>query len=312
MPDILTSDEIKSLKQITKGIYSRYSTVDGREIKPYDFRCHSSITKKSLQLLENIDKGYASKVGRIFTTKFQIIANVSFKQILEATYADYLYKNKEDFATFQCACGDLNMQVDMSLPLASLFIDKLTGTDGTQFQSRLEMSEIDTAILSNTANLLISTFASSIPHCSNISPSISVSPLESKSQLKDRENTIISSFKIQMGGRTGQFNIILPQTSIERMFPDESKNTQELAKKQYTPKEVKNIISESIEDVPIECTAILGKTTLTTNDIINLQKGDIIRLDGNCDTSIEFWVANKQAYIAKLGQAGRNVGIILT
>ena len=52
-------------------------------------------------------------------------------------------------------------------------------------------------------------------------------------------------------------------------------------------------------DVPIK--AVLGRSTLSVNDFLNLQVGDCIRLDSKVDTDMDVYVGNIKKFTALPG-----------
>ena len=52
-------------------------------------------------------------------------------------------------------------------------------------------------------------------------------------------------------------------------------------------------------DVPIK--AVLGKTQISVNDFVNLQVGDIIRLDSGVDDDLKVYVGNLEKFTALPG-----------
>ena len=63
-------------------------------------------------------------------------------------------------------------------------------------------------------------------------------------------------------------------------------------------------------DVPVK--AVLGKSSLSVNDFINLQVGDIIRLDSRIDEELKIYVGNIKKFTALPGASGDNYAVRIT
>lgn len=63
-------------------------------------------------------------------------------------------------------------------------------------------------------------------------------------------------------------------------------------------------------DVPVK--ALLGKSTITVNDFVNLQVGDIIRLDTSETDEMDVYVGNIKKFKAMPGKNGENYAVRVT
>ena len=64
------------------------------------------------------------------------------------------------------------------------------------------------------------------------------------------------------------------------------------------------------EDVPIK--AVLGKSTISVSDFLNLQVGDCIRLDSRVDTDMEVYVGNIKKFTALPGTEKDSYAVQIT
>ena len=63
-------------------------------------------------------------------------------------------------------------------------------------------------------------------------------------------------------------------------------------------------------EVPLK--AYLGKSTITVNDFVNLQQGDIIKLSTKADDALEVYVGNIKKFMAVPGKSGDNYAVRVT
>ena len=63
-------------------------------------------------------------------------------------------------------------------------------------------------------------------------------------------------------------------------------------------------------DVPVK--AILGRSQVSVNDFLNLQVGDIIRLDSRVDSEMDVFVGNIQKFKALPGSSKDNYAVRIT
>ena len=71
-------------------------------------------------------------------------------------------------------------------------------------------------------------------------------------------------------------------------------------------------IEALISRVQIPIKAVLGNSSLSVDDFINLQVGDIVRLDRNVDDDLSIYVGNIKKFTALPGAAGNNYAVRIT
>ena len=107
-------------------------------------------------------------------------------------------------------------------------------------------------------------------------------------------------------------NICLPYLTLESVM--DKLNTQywfstmqDHDEQQYT-----ETIESLISKAPIPVKAILGNSTISVNDFVNLQMGDIIRLDSKVDEELDVYVGNIKKFTALPGASGDYYAVRVT
>ena len=71
---------------------------------------------------------------------------------------------------------------------------------------------------------------------------------------------------------------------------------------------IERLISKA--QIPIK--AVLGNSSISVDDFINLQVGDIIRLDRNIEDDLSIYVGNIKKFAALPGATGNNYAVRIT
>jgi flagellar motor switch protein FliM len=71
-------------------------------------------------------------------------------------------------------------------------------------------------------------------------------------------------------------------------------------------------IEALISKAPIPIKAVLGNSTISVNDFIGLQRGDIIRLDTKVDQEMNIYVGNMKKFTALPGASGDGYAVRVT
>jgi flagellar motor switch protein FliM len=69
------------------------------------------------------------------------------------------------------------------------------------------------------------------------------------------------------------------------------------------------VIETALSKAKIPVRAILGKSTISVNDFINLQMGDIIRLNSKVDEELEVYVGSIKKFEALPGASGDSYAV---
>ena len=102
----------------------------------------------------------------------------------------------------------------------------------------------------------------------------------------------------------------LSLTMILFQFMDKAMNYSNLQEKDETV--YADTIESLISRVQIPIKAVLGNSSISVDDFINLQVGDIIRLDREVDSDLNVYVGNIKKFTALPGATGNNYAVRIT
>lgn len=103
-----------------------------------------------------------------------------------------------------------------------------------------------------------------------------------------------------------QMHIVLPCSKLQPIVATVSN------KKKLTPEQVKNMILEHAKQLPVEITARFAETELKFEQILALQKGDVLMLDKKITEPVELIVEGKTRYLAHTAKCGGKLAVKIT
>ncbi len=120
------------------------------------------------------------------------------------------------------------------------------------------------------------------------------------------------TLNIRLGEVEGLMNICLPYMTLEPVMDNlNTKNwyasLQEKDEHQYS-----ETIEALIARAPMPIKAVLGKSAISVNDFLGLQRGDIIRLNTRADEELNVYVGNIRKFTALPGESGDNYAVRIT
>lgn len=319
MNDILTQEEIDNLlKNIEDGKWDEGQGESEQEqtAKRYDFARPSKFSKEHLRTLEIIFEHY----GRLLSTNLPAYlrknVQVEVMNSEAVAYSEFsnALSNPVILAIINFAPLEGNIVIELADGLGYAIIDRLLGGGGTPLEKSRDFSEIELTLLERImnicTNLLVEPWASVI----EIEPRLE--KIETNSQfaqiISPTEMISLINMNIQIGNIEGLMNVCIPYSCIEPII--DKLNT----KYWYSTMQVKDdkiykqAIEAAIVKAKIPVRAILGKSTISVNDFINLQPGDIIRLNTKVEDELNIFVGNIRKFTALPGASSEVYAVRLT
>ncbi len=319
MGDVLSQNEIDNLlAALSSGELDADEMKDtgARQVKNYDFARPSKFSKEHLRTLEIIFEHY----GRLLSTHLPAYLRKNIQvEVMNSeaiTYSEFSNALSNPvllgIINFSPLEGNIIMEVADNLGYA--IVDRMLGGGGVPLEKSRDFTEIELIILQrviNTCtNLLIEPWQSVL----NLSPRLE--RIETNSQfaqiISPSEMTSIITMSIKIGTVEGLMNVCIPYVCVEPVI--DKLNT----KYWYSTMQVKDdgIYKEAIEaaiskaKIPIK--AVLGKSAISVNDFVNMQVGDIIRLNTKVDDEMNVFVGNLRKFTALPGASSDAYAVRLT
>lgn len=308
MGDVLSQSEIDNLlAALSSGELDADEMKESSEkqVKNYDFARPSKFSKDHLRTLEIIFENYGRLLSTNLPAYFRKSVQVEVMNSEAITYSEFAnaLSNPVILGIVNFSPLEGNIIIEVADNLGYAIIDRMLGGGGQPLEKSRDFTEIELIILErvlNTCtNLLIEPWQSVV----DIKPRLE--KIETNSQfaqiISPSEMTSIITMNIQIGNVEGLMNICIPYTCVEPVI--DKLNT----KYWYSTMQVKDdgMYQEAIESViskaKIPIRALLGKSTVSVNDFVNLQPGDIIRLDTKVDDELDIYVGNIKKFTALPG-----------
>ena len=318
MGDILSQSEIDALlKQLNSGEYDANELQDTAEKKVtvYDFARPAKFSKDHLRTLVNIFEHY----GRLLSTNLPgyLRKNVQVEVMnSEAViYSEFMnaLSNPVLLGVVNFSPLKGNIIIEWGSQLGFAIVDRMLGGAGTTLDITREFSEIELAIIerifANCVNLLREPWKNVL----SIEPRLE--RMETNTQfaqfISPSEMIAIVSISIKIGEVEGLMTVCLPYITLEPIM--DKLNTRFWFSTLSEKDPSYEIALESmLKKTAIPVVTELGRSTISVNDFVNLQKGDIIRLNTKIDDELDVYVGNIKKFKALPGSASDKYAVRVT
>ena len=316
MSEVLSQNEIDNLLQaLSSGELDVEEMKDNgeKQIKNYDFARPSKFSKEHLRTLEIVFEHY----GRLISTNLPVYLRKNIQvEVMNSeavTYSEFSNALSNPvvhgIVNFSPLKGSVILEIASNL--AYTMVDRMLGGSGEPLAKVRDFSEIELLIIERIMGVCVDLLREPWENVVDLHPRLE--RIETNSQfaqiISPSEMIAIITINVKIGDVEGLMNICLPYLTLEPVM--DKLNTkywystmQEKDEQRYT-----EAIETLISKAPIPVKAILGNSTISVNDFMNLQVGDIVRLDTKVDQELDVYVGNIRKFTALPGASGDDYAV---
>jgi flagellar motor switch protein FliM len=182
-------------------------------------------------------------------------------------------------------------------------IDRILGGPGFGLKNMRDFSEIEKILLERVLSQMLSYLPEAWENVIKIKPRME--KLETNSQfaqiMSPNDMIALVMLKIKIGSSEGHLNFCLPHLVLEPIM-DKLKTSFWFNKQEKDGLDAyKGRVEEELEKTFVPLSAVIGRTNIMVSDFVNLQRGDIIKLDSYVNSDLEIRVGNLSKFYAKPG-----------
>lgn len=319
MGEVLSQNEIDSLlKALSSGELDvdEIKDSDKKQVKNYDFARPVKFSKEHLRTLEIIFEHYARLLSTNLPVYLRKTVQVEVMSSETVTYSEFAnaLSNPVLLGIVNFTPLQGNIIIDIAENVGYTIVDRMLGGQGAPLDKVREFSEIELLILERIYNVCVNLLIEPWSSVCELSPRLE--RIETNSQfaqiISPTEMIALVTLNIKIGEVEGLINVCLPYMTLESIMDNlNTKNwyasLQEKDEQQYS-----DTIEALISRAPMPIKAVLGNSTISVNDFVGLQRGDIIRLDTKVDEELDVYVGNIRKFAALPGASGDNYAVRIT
>lgn len=276
-----------------------------KKAKKYDFRNPQKISKEQLRTLEVMHENFGRYMQTFLTGYLRTTVEVDILTVDQFAYNEF--SNAISTPAFLAIVNfhPLNGQMLFEIANNVIFtaIDKLTGGDGKEEGTFKTYTEIEIELLSNMMNKLMVDYARSWENVIELNPlldKIEVNP-QFAQIAPPNETIVLITMELKIGGSDGLLNICLPYILLEPIIDKLNTRFWFSGSRDKDLEKSKEVITDRIKRTKVPVVAELGNTVITINEFLNLNIGDVLRLDTNEKSDINIRVGSNVKFKGSIG-----------
>lgn len=319
MGEVLSQNEIDNLlKQLSSGELDmeEYADEPSQKVKDYDFARPAKFSKEHLRTLEIIFEHF----GRLVSTNLPayLRKNVQMEVVNSeaVTYSEFTnaLSNPVLFGIINFEPLQGNIVIELASNLGYAIVDRMLGGTGEPLEKIRDYSEIELSILERIFTICVNLLREPWKNVVEIEPRLE--RIETNSQfaqiISPSEMIAIVTINMKIGDVVGLMNICLPFITLEDVMDKLNTKYWYSTMQKTEDNAYFDLIETAISKAQIPLKAVLGTSTISVNDFVNLQKGDIIKVNKQYEEELDIYVGNMLKFKALPGSASENYAVKIT
>ena len=198
-----------------------------------------------------------------------------------------------------------NIIIELEANLGYTIVDRMLGGFGLPLEKSRDFSEIELVIIERIFTVITNLLSEPWANVVKVEPRLV--RIETNSQfaqiISPGETVVVITLKVKIGDVEGRMSICLPYNCLESVI--DKLNTKYWYSTMQTSDNIhyQDVIEVAIAKARIPIRVVLGRSSISLNDLINMQKGDIIKLDSKVSDELNVYVGNIKKFTALPGSS---------
>lgn len=312
MKQVLTQQEIDSLlNALNSGEIDPDTLKDEEEknkVKTYDFRRPIKLSKEYINTLYMIFENFSKLAGNLMSTQVRTNVNMKIGAVEQISFDEFIRStpNPTLMGIFRSKPLSGTQVLEVNPHFCEQYIELVCGGFESNYSKRMSKKEkftdIELSLMEELVSNILKSYEAAWSEIIEINTFIDL--IETNPQmvqnLSPNEPVILASFIVEIFSEKSFINLCIPYISIESIMDKLSfKNWFDFEKESV--EENKENISERLMSSDVNLEVSLGKSSITINDFLQLEEGDILQLDMKTNDPLKMYVEDKLHYLVKPG-----------
>jgi flagellar motor switch protein FliM len=318
MAEVLSQQEIDLLLNNVKGGQGQVPAQSSdKEVIPFDFRLPNRITKSQLRTFRTIHENFGESFASFLVSKLQTIVSINVTSVDQIYYSEYILSVSKPYClfTFEINNYDVKGVLELNIDLALNLVDRLLGGNGKGTKQNKIITPIEQKVLSVIVERIMQDLKKGWQIVDDMDfkidkfePDIDFAQITSAN-----ESVLVISFEILIGEQSYLMNLCFATFSFDSILAKLSKQSfSSIRRSKYQDDSSRDVISKHLYQMSLPVVVEFGTAKISMDELINLQKGDIIKLDTNINYEHPVKIHNKVLFAGRAGVVNNHKAIKIT
>lgn len=324
MTEVLSQSEIDALlSAISSGenldrIDTRKVEVERRKIKMYDFKRPDKFSKDQIRMLQMMHENFARVATTSLSAQLRTLVGVHVASVDQLTYEEFIrsVSNPSTLAIvgMDPLKGSSILEIDPSITFT--IIDRLFGGPGENPKNlNRDLTDIELSVMEGIMVRILGNLRESWSQVIDLRPrlgSIETNP-QFAQIVPPNDMVVLITLETKVADVEGMMNFCIPYITMEPIISKFSAQYLYASIRRGSTSENLKIFKEKLQNIFVEISAELGEIEVPLEDVLNLQKGDVIKLTETKITDpVVLKIANRKKFTCRPGISGSRMAIQIT
>ncbi|KAB8138746.1 flagellar motor switch protein FliM [Gracilibacillus oryzae] len=255
-----------------------------KKVKVYDFKRALRFSKDQIRSISRIHDNFARLLSTYFSAQLRTYVDIDVASVDQIPYEEFIRSipTMTILNVYSVAPLDGRIIFEFNPNIAYAMLDRILGGKGNSVNKIDTLTEIETTLMSQLFEKALDNLQEAWGTVAEIDPILEdfeVNP-QFLQLVSPNETVVVVSLNTTIGESSGMINICIPHVVLEPIIPKLSVHywMQNENPKERKPEEYESI-SRNIKKAPMNLSVVLGKSSITVEELLFLDKEDTILLD---------------------------------
>ena len=282
-----------------------------KKIKDYNFKNPDKFSKDHLRVLGSIHEHFCRQVSLSLNSTLRMPIEFSVANVQQLTYGDFVESMPEDLITGVLNMYPLVTQFCMGIErhLIGAMLDRFLGGSGVSNLSTDELTDVEVGIIKDTLKRILHFLPEGWQALIPATDEVELVALETSPQSAQiaapSDIVALITMNVEIGSDLGLMSVCLPYAALEDIILTLTRQSS-YRNDRMSSDDSKDIVIGKLANSSLPIKIVLARGELNLNEVMDLQKGDIIKLNTNLDEKSEIWIGDELKYEGSPGQVSNN------
>ncbi|MBB5323665.1 flagellar motor switch protein FliM [Anoxybacillus tepidamans] len=284
-----------------------------KKVKVYDFKRALRFSKDQIRSLTRIHENFARLLTTFFSAQLRTYVQISVASADQIPYEEFIRSipTMTILNVFEVPPLDGHIVMEVNPNVAYAMLDRVMGGRGTSINKVDNLTEIEMRIMSNLFEKAFSNLRDAWESVTEIDPILAefeVNP-QFLQMVSPNETVVVISLNTQIAETSGMINICIPHVVLEPIIPRLSVHYwMQTQKKERAPEE-EEVLKKRIKVAKLPVIAELGTATITIQEFLQLDVGDVIQLDQSIQQPLVIKIGDVPKFIGQPGKMNKRLAV---
>jgi len=318
--EVLSQQEIdKLLSGINSGaIEEEQLTAIGkeREVQDYDFRRPTRVSKDQLKTIRTLHESFAEIFGFYLASKLQTMVTIDLLAVDQLRYSEYVLSISNPSCVYIVDIKETEGRavLELSPELVFTSVERLLGGNGTASMQPRPVTRIEQKIMEPVVKQALERLSTAWKPIYELT--FTLSGFESNPDFVQiapaSEIVIVISFEIKIREESFMMNLCYPSFSLEDVIARLNAQFFSMGSTRKEKDKATRKIKTHLGRTQMEVRAVLGTAQITLRELLELEAGDVLRLETELDDDVKVLVGNREKFHGRPGLIDDRLSIKIT